>query len=56
MPMFFLIAGYLHKIENIPTFFKRKISRLIKPYAFYLSVFTFLIFAKEYLDGTLYTR
>ncbi|EAC1902531.1 TPA: acyltransferase family protein [Escherichia coli] len=53
MPMFFLIAGYLHKIENIPTFFKRKISRLIKPYAFYLSVFTFLIFAKEYLDGTL---
>lgn len=53
MPMFFLISGYLHKIENIPIFFKRKISRLIKPYVFYLSVFTLLIFLKEYLNGTL---
>lgn len=53
MPMFFFIAGYLHKTECITLFFKRKISRLIKPYVLYLFVFTSLILVKDYFDGTL---
>nr|BAT23828.1 acetyltransferase [Klebsiella sp. 7730] len=53
MPMFFFIAGYLHRTENIAIFFKRKVSRLIKPYVFYLILFTLIILLKYYLDGAL---
>lgn len=53
MPMFFFIAGFLHKKQNVTSFFKRKVRRLMKPYFFYLILFSLLLIFKGVYDGTL---